>query len=66
MLIDADPMFVLNDIKLTEMIERLEQNRGLSGAGSGAGSGKTKINDIIQFIGVVLIKIIEILVEILL
>lgn len=62
LLIDADPMVVLNDPQLTAIIERLPQQGGAGGVRRAG----TTIRDIVEFMGVVFIKLCEILIEILL
>lgn len=60
LLIDADPMMVLNDLELTLLVERIQS----SDYSATAGKTGSKLMDILHFMGVVLIKLLEILVEI--
>lgn len=62
-MIDADPMMLINDPKLTKLIETLSGSAGGQGL---AGKGKNATKDIIEFLGVVVVKLCEVLIEILL
>lgn len=64
LLIDADPMMLVNDPKLTLLIETLT-NSGLASQGM-LGKGKNATKDVIEFIGVIVIKLCEIIIDILL
>lgn len=67
LLIDADPMVLVNSPQLTEIIETMALRGGQdSPAGVGrASKGSTTAKDFVEFIGVVFIKLCEILIEIL-
>jgi hypothetical protein len=63
LMIDADPMMLMNDPKLTEVIEGLQAGGGSSGI---LGKGKNTTKEVIEFFGYIIVKLCEILIEILL
>lgn len=63
LLIDADPMMLANDPRLTQMIETLHGSPPSGGRGA---KGKSITKEVIEFIGVIVVKLCEILIEVLL
>ena len=63
LMIDADPMMLVNDPKLTQLIETISTRAGGQGL---VGKGKNFTKDILEFLGVVVVKLCEVLIEILL
>ena len=61
LLIDADPLLLVNDPQLNELIENLDYSETL---GKGTQS-KTTIKNTLEFAGYALLKILEILIEVL-
>lgn len=62
LVIDADPMLLVNDPQLTQIVETLHWNRGW--AAGAMGTGKTA-KEVLEFIGVIFVKLCEVLFEIL-
>ena len=62
-MIDADPMRVVNDPKLNEFIERLQQE--VSGMSGGSTKKESAGRQFAEYLGIALLKLIEVLVEIL-
>ncbi len=68
MVIDADPMVLMNDPQLNELILYLQQDSGTGGGGTGGGAEsnvKRVAKNTFEYAGIVLLKLLEILVEIL-
>lgn len=63
LMIDADSMMLLNDPKLTLLIETLPNSR-MGGQGL-LGKGKNTTKELIEFMGVIVVKLCEILIDIL-
>lgn len=59
LMIDADPMLLSNDPRLAEMMAAFH------GEGAEEGTGKKAAKDALEFLGFILIKFFEILIEIL-
>ena len=64
LLIDANYMVLLNDPKLTEFLDQLESNLG-TGTGSTV-AVQSALKNVVEFAGVALLKLLEIMIEILL
>lgn len=62
LLIDADPMMLVNDPKLTNIIETLH----IPGSYGVAGKVKSTSKEVIEFILLMIVKLCDILIEILL
>ena len=63
LLIDADPMVLVNSPQLTEMIESMSVE-GPAGVGR-TSKGSNSFKDIVEFMGIVFLKLCEILIEVL-
>lgn len=63
MLIDADPVMLVNDPKLTMIIETLHSPRSYGATRKVKNTSNLK--EVIEFIGVIIVKLCEILIEIL-
>lgn len=59
LMIDADPMLLSNDPRLAEMMATFHDE------GAEEGTGKKAAKDVLEFLGFILIKFFEILIEIL-
>ncbi len=65
LLIDADPMRVVNDPRLNEFIEKLYQDsQARTAPNTGGRKEESPGRQFIEFMGVVLIKLFEVLIEI--
>lgn len=69
LLIDADPMVLVNSPQLTEMIDTMSVDVDMGGQDGlhlgRARKGGTTLKDIMEFMGVAFLKLCEILIEIL-